>query len=672
MRTEIRRARLLLPSIALVGAAIWVVAILTLSYRHARFAADNIAAAVVIHQALDQLQQERDGRVLSWLGATPGFDVARASRATDRAIARLSAPVRDALPDLYRLRLTEGRTAVAIGDTYQGALDNLRGAEITTVAGNVPPATAMAFRARSDLERRLDDMRWRGAAALVPGASTAPGDGDDDGDDLSAAARSDIKAIDRMGVGGPAGAELAVDLPLLAKLRGLANRPRSDMAVWRTWIAGSADLLRKAERANTGFLEALAHKAEVRAGDALAHLIVGTLATLAVVGLAIRALIGIARAMRSAKDALADRDRTFELIVSEIEDPVLLLDGDCSVQYASPSAKRQFGDQTGCALFCRAAPGNLGQQCRVTGFDRQEIVDPLSGRTYEVSCSSFRRDGAEARLVILHDVTLRKLTEAELDRARVAAESSNAAKSQFLASMSHELRTPLNAIIGYSDALMSGAIPLTEDRYRDYAGNIHEAGRLLLVIIDDILDLSKIEAGRMRLLYSDCSVAEIVAAAMRMVRRPADENGITLNIEGDSGLRVAADGPRLTQVVVNLVTNAVKFTPPGGTVTVRSFRDRDKIHIVVHDTGIGIGSENIERIMQPFGQVESAYSRRYGGTGLGLPIARSLVELHGGRMSLDSTPGQGTIVEVVLPVSAPPEAMAPADAFEGESAQRPA
>jgi signal transduction histidine kinase/PAS domain-containing protein len=662
MRAEFRRVRLFLPSLVLAVAAIWGIVALIAQFYRAQSAADGMKTALSIHTARLLLQQERDGRVLRWLDGGPGYDAAKAAARSDAAIAVLPEPIRAALPSLDRIRHAARGSATGIGDPFENPLDALRGAEIAAVAAGAPPPTALSYRALTGIERRLSDLRWRGVAALHRRSIIKPGDSDDG--DLLAGVRTALNELRHSPpLSGPAAAELARDRPVLDSLSAQLERTGPEERTrWRAWMTGMDSLLAHARQADRAYLDTLIRTADADARGALVTLAIGGLGILAALTLAFRGLVGATREMRAARTALADHGRTFELILSQIEDPILLLDADCSVRFASPSASRHLGDDVaGCPIFCRALPHVTGAKCQTIGVEQREIVHPGTGRTYELSCSPpFPRDGSMARVVVLHDVTLRKLTESELDRARIAAENGNAAKSQFLATMSHELRTPLNAIIGYSDALKTGAVPLTESRARDYAGHIHEAGTMLLAIIDDILDLSRIEAGRMRLSVDVCTVADIVAAAMRMTQPAAVGVGVTLAAEGDPALTVAADSQRLTQVVVNLLTNAVKFTPAGGTVSMRSFAEGDTVHIVVRDTGIGIQPENLERVMQPFGQVESPYSRRHGGAGLGLPIARSLVELHGGHLVLDSVPGQGTTVEVVLPAACADRATKPA------------
>jgi PAS domain S-box-containing protein len=252
----------------------------------------------------------------------------------------------------------------------------------------------------------------------------------------------------------------------------------------------------------------------------------------------------------------------------------------------------------------------------------------------------------------VRDITALKHVGEELDKARKEAESANNAKSQLLANVSHELRTPLNAILGFSEILegeMLGA--LGEPRYREYAKDIHDSGTHLLSIIDDLLDLSKIEAGRLNLSEEVVNVVELFDTVSRFMRERASHAGLVLSIDLPDGMpAVKADKRALRQVLLNLLSNSVKFTPAGGQITLEAIRELDGgIGFRVHDTGIGIAACDIPKALEPFGLIDSSLSRKYTGTGLGLPITRALIELHRGRFELTSEPGIGTTVTVYLP-----------------------
>ncbi|MGE0733994.1 MAG: sensor histidine kinase [Alphaproteobacteria bacterium] len=232
---------------------------------------------------------------------------------------------------------------------------------------------------------------------------------------------------------------------------------------------------------------------------------------------------------------------------------------------------------------------------------------------------------------------------------RIGEES--ATKSEFIANMSHELRTPLNAIIGFSEMMTLEKLgPIGSPRYKEYAGHIKEGGEHLLHVINDILNLSKIEAGKMELDESWASLNDIVATCVRLVEARAERNRVRLidNVESLPAIRV--DVVKLRQVLLNLLSNAVNFTPEGGEIRISAGRDLDdNVFIVVADTGIGIAPADMGRVLEPFGQVENAFTRSRGGTGLGLPLAKKLVELHDGTLTLESVLNRGTTVTVRLP-----------------------
>jgi two-component system cell cycle sensor histidine kinase PleC len=235
---------------------------------------------------------------------------------------------------------------------------------------------------------------------------------------------------------------------------------------------------------------------------------------------------------------------------------------------------------------------------------------------------------------------------AEKTRALEASQ----AKSEFLANMSHELRTPLNAIIGFSEIMHSAMFgPLGADKYLEYCRDIRDSGQYLLDVINDILDMSKIEAGRVQLDLEELDLDRILADAMRVLSTRAQEKNLTLNAEIAPGIRLRVDRRAVKQILLNLLSNAVKFTPEGGRITVRGRAAGEAVMIAVEDTGIGIPLEALKNLGRPFEQVESQFTKSHQGSGLGLAIAKSLVELHGGAMRIRSTLGVGTIVGVRLP-----------------------
>jgi two-component system cell cycle sensor histidine kinase PleC len=233
---------------------------------------------------------------------------------------------------------------------------------------------------------------------------------------------------------------------------------------------------------------------------------------------------------------------------------------------------------------------------------------------------------------------------------KTRAEEANQTKSKFLANMSHELRTPLNAIIGFSEIMGSGMFgTLGSEKYQEYCHDILTSGHYLLEVINDILDMSKIEAGRMKLDMEPLDLSKTLAESLRVVSGRADDKHLQLDADIDGSFSVVADRRAVKQIIVNLLSNAVKFTPDGGKVTVRSRLLGDSIVLMIADTGIGIAPQSLLRLGRPFEQVESQLTKTYHGSGLGLAIARSLTNLHGGSMRLRSKLGTGTVVCVSLP-----------------------
>ena len=235
----------------------------------------------------------------------------------------------------------------------------------------------------------------------------------------------------------------------------------------------------------------------------------------------------------------------------------------------------------------------------------------------------------------------------ELEEARHRAEAANEAKSQFLTIMTHELRTPLNAIIGFTDLMQSGAFGKIEPvRYREYLTDINNAGNQLLAIISDVLDMAKIEQGKTVLQDEPVDLKAVVGMTVRMVSERAQAARLSLSSDlPDEPVTLSADARALHRILLNLLSNAVKFTPPGGTVAVRlTLQPHGSVELTVADPGIGMTDEHIAIALTPFAQVENAYTRKYEGTGLGLPLVKSLVELHGAAFTIESRLGAGTVV----------------------------
>jgi len=254
-------------------------------------------------------------------------------------------------------------------------------------------------------------------------------------------------------------------------------------------------------------------------------------------------------------------------------------------------------------------------------------------------------------IALKEDVSERRAAAEAQAAARQAAELANRAKSEFLAAMSHELRTPLNAVIGFSDMIAAQPYGELAPRYLEHVGDINRSGRHLLQLIDDILDVARLDVGQVTLREEEIDVETVVSAATQMVRERAVAGGIDFVVTVPPGLpNLWVDARRLKQVLVNVLANAIKFTPTGGRVEIAAaMRPEGGLAFTVADTGIGIAAEQLARVMSPFVQADSGMARRYEGSGLGLPLARQLIELHGGAVHLESVLGRGTTVTLALP-----------------------
>jgi signal transduction histidine kinase len=257
-----------------------------------------------------------------------------------------------------------------------------------------------------------------------------------------------------------------------------------------------------------------------------------------------------------------------------------------------------------------------------------------------------------AVISIYSDVTEIKASERRLIEAHSQAETANRAKGNFLAHMNHELRTPLNAIIGFSEVISNELFgPIANEKYLEYIKDIHNSSRLLASIINDILDMSKIEAGKVELAKEQVQIKTVIGEVIRMVHELARSRYIELTAEvPDEDVEIWADERSMKQIFLNLLSNAIKFSSEGGHIYVRVLANQPNVAVLeIEDHGIGMSAEEQERALQPFGQAKPATTRNYGGTGLGLPITKGLVEAHGGTLTINSRAGCGTLVRIVLP-----------------------
>ena len=345
----------------------------------------------------------------------------------------------------------------------------------------------------------------------------------------------------------------------------------------------------------------------------------------------------------------------------------------------TPEGRVLSVNQAGATVFGFHSPEEMlatvtrsGEQLYVNPDRRRELLTQLERHGYarDFRSEMRRRDGSviwvsktlrrvtddRGNLVMVEgmfrDISAQRRAEQQLLQAKEQAEAANRAKSDFLANMSHELRTPLNAILGFSQVLKEEMMgPLGNPKYREYCRDIVQSGEHLLALINDILDMAKVESGKMNLDEDWIDLEQSLEAGLLLVRERATANRITIRREmPQPGVSIWGDERRLRQVWINLLSNAVKFTPQGGWVEIRgAWQEGGSLVVTVADSGIGIAEEDIERVQQPFSQVASALSRSHEGTGLGLSLSRSLMELHGGSLDLDSRLGEGTVVTVSIP-----------------------
>ena len=358
-------------------------------------------------------------------------------------------------------------------------------------------------------------------------------------------------------------------------------------------------------------------------------------------------------AARRAERRLIEAMDAAPCAVALVDSQLQLVSGNSALR-ALVSAKgqrlpfgRPFAGFLVATLKAEAISPDILRQLAYTGEMREVAI---GGCWYLVAAGGLSDGGM---VLTFSDVTALKERERELAEAKLAAESASRLKSQFLATMSHELRTPLNAILGFSEVIRDSVFGRTltsAEKYAEYAGSIHTSGRHLLSLISEILDLSKIEAGSYILDIRTVDLGAAIEGALIIVSPAAEKSGVELkSILPEAQVWLGADERALRQIAINLIANAVKFTPRGGCVTVEVSAADSTGEFTVRDTGIGIAKEHIPTVFELFRQVDSSIRRRHEGTGLGLAITKRLVELHGGTIALDSELALGTTVRVALP-----------------------
>jgi len=305
--------------------------------------------------------------------------------------------------------------------------------------------------------------------------------------------------------------------------------------------------------------------------------------------------------------------------------------------------------------FLAASGGALRHGERRACEMRLRVAEQGRASSYRLFEAEFAPASRGEARVLLRDASALAALRDALAEAKAAADSTDVAKSRFLAAVSHELRTPLNSIIGFSDMLIHGiAGPLADERQREYVDLIRQSGGHLLSVVNAILDVSKIEAGAYGIRPEPFAVGEAVELCRSMTHQQALENGLGLIAEVAPGTgEICADRRAVQQIIINLLSNAIKFTPRGGRIVLDARRRGAWLRISVADTGIGIAEDDLQRIGEPFTQVRNDFTRQFDGAGLGLSLVKGLVRLHEGEMTIESAPGEGTTVTVLLPVAGP-------------------
>ena len=373
-------------------------------------------------------------------------------------------------------------------------------------------------------------------------------------------------------------------------------------------------------------------------------------------------------------------------LFDQIPEPIAYFDGDDKLSACNLSFRNHFPIVIESEFLKRASAGPVSSQSATGAPPRllPPAVNP-SGEDLPVSLPAtistakksdfapdIRRTPDGGTLLTLRDLSSQHRMEADyrrrMETLMAELEAAHQAKQQaltlaqtrtdFLTQMSHELRTPLNAILGFSEMITTQmAGPVENQRYLEYAEIIHSSGVHVLSLVNDLLDLSKLDAGKLELQVEQVEILKIIIDCVRLVGAQAAREHIGISVHVFDGVdRLCGDSKRLRQMLLNLLSNALKFTPVGGEVTIDVFRRGEDVAISVSDTGIGIRAEDIPKVLEPFGQVESEMSHKHPGTGLGLPLTKELAELHGGSLTMESSVDIGTTVTILLPPERKPAA----------------
>jgi cell cycle sensor histidine kinase DivJ len=408
---------------------------------------------------------------------------------------------------------------------------------------------------------------------------------------------------------------------------------------------------------------------------------------------------------KQSEETIRQGERRYRLLAENATDMITRHDAGGKVVFASLAAKQLlgvnaqslFGDRFFERIHVADRPAYLAalNQC-ITGNGQSSVEfrarSKRSGRDsdaaendefvwMEMRCrpvgsveqnGGVRMNSVDQIVAVTRDITDRKLHEGEVLKARDAAESASRAKTQFLANMSHELRTPLNAIIGFSEILTRELFgTLGDERYNEYSRLIYESGEHLLNVVNEILDMSKIEAGKFTIVAEHFDVGELVTSCCQIMTHQAEQKKIHLEMKvADKLPELVADKRACKQMLLNLLSNAIKFTDEGGHVSVSASCVGDTMEIAVADSGIGISEQDLPKLGNPFVQAEASYDRNYEGTGLGLSVVKGLARLHGGSLDIQSEPGTGTVVTIRLPVEGAADEAEPVQPDEQSTVSR--